>query len=306
MELVTHALLGTAVGFAMRGTTLLPSRACAGLACAGAMFPDIDFVGFLVSPLRFLADWHQAATHSLLMLPIWSLLAAGFYAWWRAAWDRFGAAVLLFSTGVVSHIGLDVLTAYGTMLLYPASAQRFSLGLVYVVDPFFTLAVVLGLMLLLRWRHVPAMLAACSLLGSYLAVAAYAHSRALEIARSTSPRQDMERFDVFPQPFSPINWKLIATDGVHYLVAHVNLLGHPQPVPSFAKPLADIARAFRPPGALEWAPHSLRLPASNPQQQVAAAVDGFAFRSLSPLRDPPGSGHDHRRDRLHLVYRYPV
>jgi inner membrane protein len=271
VELVTHALLGTAVGLAMQGTTVLPRRDCVGLACAGAIFPDIDFVGFLVSPLHFLADWHQGATHSLLLLPVWGLLAAGLYAWWRAAWNRFGAATLLFSAGVASHIGLDLATAYGTMLLYPVSDQRFSLDLLHVVDPFFTLAVVLCLLVLGRWRNMPALLTACSLLVGYLAMAAYAHSRALEIARSTAPK-DLGRFDVFPQPFSPFNWKLIATDGTDHLVAHVNLFGHAQPVPSFAKPLAETAKAFRSPSALEWKLHSLRLPPSSPQELVAARL----------------------------------
>jgi inner membrane protein len=271
VELVTHALLGAAVGLSMRGISVVPRRDCVGLACTGAIFPDVDFVGFLISPLRFLADWHQAATHSLLLLPLWGLLAAGLYAWWRAAGARFGAAVLLFSAGVASHIGLDVLTAYGTMLLYPASDQRFSLSLLYVVDPYFTSAVVLGLLALQRWPRGPAALTACLLLGGYLALAAYSHLRAFEIARSTSP-EGMERVDVFPQPFSPFNWKLIATDGTDHLVAHVNLFGHPQPVPSFAKPLGEIVKAFRSPSALEWKLHSLRLPASSPQELVAARL----------------------------------
>jgi len=268
LELVTHALLGAAVGLATRTITTLPQRDCVGLASTGAVFPDVDFLGFLISPLRFLSDWHQAATHSLLLIPIWALLAAGLYAWRRAAWGRFGAAALLFSAGVASHIGLDALTAYGTMLLYPATDQRFSLGLLYVVDPFFTMAVILGLLALQRWPHAPALLTACSLLGGYLAVAAYAQSRALEIARSTSPK-DLGRFDVFPQPFSPFNWKLIATNGIDHLVAHVNLLGHPQPIPSFAKPLVKTAEAFRAPGTLDWRSHSLRLPPSTPQALVA-------------------------------------
>ena len=39
-----------------------------------AAFPDVDFIGFLIDPLRYLAYWHQGLTHSLLLLPLWSLL----------------------------------------------------------------------------------------------------------------------------------------------------------------------------------------------------------------------------------------
>jgi len=242
-----------------------------GLACIGAMFPDIDFLGFLVSPLRFLADWHQAATHSLLLLPIWGMLAGGLYAGWRASPGRFGAAALLVSMGLATHVGLDVMTAYGTMLLYPLSVQRFSLNLLYVIDPFFTLIVTVGLVALYRWRRLPAGLTASFLMGGYLALVTYAHAQALDVARS-APAQGMERWDVFPQPFSPFNWKLIATNGVDHHVAHVNLLGHPSLVPSFFQPWASTASAYRPPETLMWGPHSLRPPASSAHGPVAARL----------------------------------
>jgi inner membrane protein len=58
----------------------------------------------------------------------------------------------------------------------------------------------------------------------------------------------------FPQPFSPLNWKLIASSGTQHLQAHVNLAGHRPLVPAWPalRPLHDIAAAFRPPAALEW------------------------------------------------------
>jgi inner membrane protein len=294
VELVTHALLGTAAGLAMRGTTRLPHRDCVSLACAGALFPDIDFLGFLVSPLLFLAHWHQAATHSLLLIPLWGGIAGGLYSQWRSSPDRLAAAALLFSVGVATHVCLDLLTAYGTMLLYPISNQRFSLNLLYVIDPLLTMAVGAGLLALLHWRRVPAFLAASSLAGGYLALTAYAHAQALELARS-APADGMVRWDVFPQPFSPFNWKLIATNGIDHQVAHVNLLGHPSLVPSFLEPWAASASAFRPPAALTWSQHSLRPPASDPQRQVAQRLwldtrfEPFRRFATHPAIDDPST-----------------
>lgn len=269
MELVTHAVLGAAVGLAMRRATPLPTRDGVVLACAGAAFPDLDFVGFLVSPLRFLADWHQGATHSLLLLPLWGLIAASLYAGWRRTWQGFGAALLLFCAGAASHVGLDATTAYGTMLLYPATSRRFSLDLLYVVDPFFTLSVLLAAAVLQRWRPAAALPVACAVVGGYLALAAQNKVLAREIARNSGPPA-FTRFDVYPQPYSPFNWKLIATDGVDHVVSDVNLLGHPPLVPAFAGALRASAQAFRPPGTLAWTPRSRRLA---PSDAAAATAD---------------------------------
>jgi len=60
--------------------------------------------------------------------------------------------------------------------------------------------------------------------------------------------------DALPQPFSPFNWKLVATQGTALRVAHVNLVGHPAlvpPLPGLAGWHA-MARAYVPPDRLVW------------------------------------------------------
>ena len=68
MELLTHALLGAGAALASRpARSRMTSRERLLLGAAAAMGPDIDFATFPIDPLRFLADWHQGATHSLLL-----------------------------------------------------------------------------------------------------------------------------------------------------------------------------------------------------------------------------------------------
>jgi inner membrane protein len=259
VELLTHALLGAAVGLALRPLAPLPARHGVALTVAGATFPDADFAGFLVSPLRFLADWHQGPTHSLLLLPLWSLLAAALYATAGRAPRRWKPAGLLFAAGLASHAALDVATAYGTMLLYPISRQRFSLDWLYVVDPFFTALVALGLLALRRAPVLPATATALALLGGYLAVAAWAQARALDAARVAGGAPP-GRVAAFPQPFSPFNWKLIVTEGHAHRVAHINVLGHAPLMPAFTGPLHELAGAYRPAHAARWETHTLNAP----------------------------------------------
>src|SRR4030095_4008976 len=63
---------------------------------------------------------------------------------------------------------------------------------------------------------------------------------------------DRHRVDAIPQPFSPLNWKLVVTQGTGYRVAHVNLAGHPAlvpPLPGLAGWRA-VAQAYVPPDRL--------------------------------------------------------
>jgi len=99
----------------------------------GALAPDMDAIARLWDPMAAIAV-HRTATHSFLGGAIVALLVAGLVWTFRreSFFQLFGVAYL----GVVSHIGLDLLTTFGTAILWPLSNQRFALAQNYVVDPF--------------------------------------------------------------------------------------------------------------------------------------------------------------------------
>lgn len=255
MDILTHALMGAHVAHV--GTPAdrpLSPRERLLLGGLAAAFPDIDFVGFLVDPLRFLAHWHQGPTHSLLLLPFWAALLGASYCGITRRRQAFGEAVAVSSLGLASHIVLDVTIVYGTQVLYPVSDQRFSLGTTFVIDPLFTAINAISLTASLRsdGRRVAAI--GLLLLVVYVGVQGLLRLQALRVASEAARNQVIERgrVDALPQPFSPVNWKLVATQGASLRVAHVNLVGHPALVP----PLPDLAgwhamaRAYAPPDRL--------------------------------------------------------
>ena len=130
MDLLTHALMGAqAARLGADESTRLGARERLLLGAGAAAFPDLDFVGFLVDPLRFLAHWHQGPTHSLLLLPLWALLLGALFSAATRRRQVLGEAVLVCALGLATHLALDLITAYGTQLWYPLSERRFSLGL---------------------------------------------------------------------------------------------------------------------------------------------------------------------------------
>jgi inner membrane protein len=253
-----------------------------------AAFPDVDFIGFLVDPLRFLAYWHQGPTHSLLLLPLWAGLLGAACCGVTRRWQALGEAVAVSSLGLASHIVLDVVTVYGTQVFYPFSDRRVSLGTTFVIDPLFTALVAISLVGGLRRRGRRIAAIGMLLLGVYVGAQWLLRSQALAVAAGAARNQVIEHGPVaaLPQPFSPFNWKLVATQSAGYRVAHLNLVGHAALVPPLPG-LADwhaMARAYLPADRLVWE----RRPLFGDQPEVRALseplwrrVDFAAFRHFA-------------------------
>ena len=112
----------------------------------GAIFPDSDVLRDILSHDRLLiVTWHRSITHSLLMLPLWALLLAGItraFTRWRK-WEAPSFAVLsaIYAVGILSHILLDLVTSFGTMIWSPLKWSRPAWDLLFIVD--FTFAAIL-------------------------------------------------------------------------------------------------------------------------------------------------------------------
>ncbi|MBE0435420.1 MAG: metal-dependent hydrolase [Methylomicrobium sp.] len=259
MDTVTHALFG-----ALSAQTVTPrfkrlshrERLILG-AAAGAL-PDIDFLGFLFNPLVFLADWHQGPTHSLLLLPVWAALAGKAFAWLIKQRNAWREATLIAGLAWLSHILLDLITAYGTQLLSPLSAQRIRLDLVFVIDPVFTGIVLLTLLLSLRLEkpRIAIAITGLTVLVSYVLALALLQRQALNLGKTFTQLQNLNNTQVLalPQPFSPFNWMIIIASGDHYYRAWLNLAGHSPLVPDLPalSRLRAIAESYRAPDKLDW------------------------------------------------------
>jgi inner membrane protein len=254
VDVLTHALLGANSVYATtsgRDRLRLRDRLLIG-GCAAA-FPDLDFAAFPVDPLRFLAEWHQGPTHSLLLLPAWAALIGAIYVAITGRRDLFRASLLASGIALASHIAADLITVYGTALLFPLSSARASLGTTFVIDPVFTAIVLAGLVAAVVTRRPALARIGLAMLVLYVLGQAYLQQRALDAGRASASRHGIavEQLSALPQPFSPFNWKLIVVDGDRYHVSHVNLLGHRPLVPG-TLPFAEVARAYRAPDELNW------------------------------------------------------
>lgn len=106
----------------------------------GALAPDMDAIARLWDPMAAIAV-HRTATHSFLGGGIVALVVAGVV--WGFSRENFLRLFGLAYLGLLSHIGLDLLTTFGTAILWPLSDRRFALAQHYIIDLFIS-ALALG------------------------------------------------------------------------------------------------------------------------------------------------------------------
>ena len=151
MDTITHGILGALIGKAFfapdpprngvswREPPQTPGRVAIVATTLGAIFPDIDvFAGPLAHNSLAIMTWHRNITHSLVILPIWALLLAAITQWLarQIRWPAPGFTDLaaIYAVGLASHIFLDLITAFGTMIRAPLNYARPAWDWVFIVD----------------------------------------------------------------------------------------------------------------------------------------------------------------------------
>jgi inner membrane protein len=260
MDTLTHALAGALIGRATAPRepqrAVLPVGRRMFVGAVAAAFPDVDFVTSYLSPLSYLY-YHRGITHSFLLLPLWAgLLAAIFAAVWRngPGWRSYAAVSAL---ALASHIVLDLITSFGTMIFAPVSDARYALSATFIIDLWFSGIIVAGLLATFAWRRsrAPAV-ASLAILAAYVGFQWVLQQRAIEFGREYARARGIEaaRVSAVPRPVSPFNWTVVVENAGRYRYAHVNLLrkqAPPEPSPE-AGFIARLDAPYRPLDHAVW------------------------------------------------------
>src|ERR1700676_2627418 len=150
MDTITHGIAGALISKAVfRGEDMFASRPInrariiTWSLMLGAIFPDSDMLRefFSHNPLLILT-WHRSITHSLVCMPFFAMALAALTRWfvrWRK-WDApsFAALAGIYAIGILSHIFLDLVTTFGTMIWSPVQWSRPAWDILFIVDFTFT------------------------------------------------------------------------------------------------------------------------------------------------------------------------
>ena len=176
-----------------------------------ALFPDIDYLLFFWNPLEFVAYWHRAETHSLLLAPLWAWLLSKLLI---RLYDWQQPPILLFQiclVGILSHVLIDSLTTFGTQWFAPLSDYQVKWDLLFVIDAYFTLMALITLILIIVFRNSTYRVYSFILPLCYLLLVLLFKQQAYQQLSSHEKRGSKVSSPrvLLPQPLSPFYWHVI-------------------------------------------------------------------------------------------------
>lgn len=226
MDTVTQFALGAAVGVAVLGRRTALWKAALWGGVAGTL-PDLDVFIDHGDPVSNMTT-HRAESHALAWLTLASPLIAGAPAWLHRAdgvpWRRWWFAIWL---ALVTHPLLDMMTVYGTRLGLPFTDFPYAVGSIFIIDPLYTLPLLIGLGVALARRRPTWNTAGLALSSAYLAWSVLAQQHVTTIAAQQARAQGIavERMLVTPGPFNTLLWRIVVVSpGGHYHEAFHALL----------------------------------------------------------------------------------
>ncbi len=236
MDSLSQAALGAAVAVAVMQRRTAVWKAAAFGAVAGTL-PDLDVLISHGDPILDMV-LHRAETHALFWLTLFSLplgWAMAALARERPQWRRWWLAAWL---ALITHPLLDAFTVYGTQLFLPFSNKPVGLGSMFIIDPAYTLPLLLGVLaaVALGRRAAALKLNAAGLVLStaYLGWSAVAQAHVTDVARESLSAQGYkaDRLLVIPTAFNTVLWRVVAVDeaGSAYREGFYSLLDAPAPL----------------------------------------------------------------------------
>ena len=217
MDSLTHIVLSAAAA-----AVFVPAEHRRAALLAGAVLgtlPDLDVVALHAltdDPVELMVR-HRSFTHSLLVLPVFGTML---WAWLRTRGGRVTAAPRAWfwaiQLALVTHPLLDACTVYGTQLLWPLPLRPVMWSAIFIIDPLYTVGLLLACLLAWRWYEDAAarraLVAGLVLSSLYLGFAFYAKwqvERAAESSLAAMGLEDAPRFSV-PMPFNTLLWRVVA------------------------------------------------------------------------------------------------
>ncbi|WP_280540823.1 metal-dependent hydrolase [Chromohalobacter sp. 11-W] len=232
MDSLTQACLGAAIGGTVLGRRLGRKAVIAG-AVLGTL-PDLDVVidyGDAVADYTY----HRGFSHSLWVLGALAVLLTGLA---RAGerWRQISPPIgtwrwgLLFGSCLLTHPMLDAFTTYGTQLWWPMTTPPVSWHSIFIIDPLFTLPLLVGVVATLIKGYSPRLLGwGLTLACFYLTFAVAAQNTVdARIGPSLASQglEDAPRL-VQPTPFNTLLWRVTVVEDDAYYEGVVSLFdGH--------------------------------------------------------------------------------
>jgi inner membrane protein len=305
MDTITQGILGAAASQSLLSRRL--PRGAGLIGAVGGMAPDLDI--FIRSANDPTVSWlfHRHFTHSLIFIPIGGLIAAIPFLLMNRFKDQRKEVILASIIGYATHGLLDAFTSYGTQLFWPFSNYRVAWDWVGIIDPIYSLILLIGVLLTARMKQMSPVRIAFLLSSLYLCFGGWQHHRSLETQRQLAALRghQIEQTRVMPAPGWLLFWRSVYLANGRLYIDGIRTPWFSSPqvleggsadettfedLPASAQANAESRRQFQ---ILNWFAGGWLAPVGNDANAIGDMRITAAVESLTPLwglKFDPSSG----------------
>ena len=212
MDPITHGLAGTAIfnlGFRKHSAfwvLLLSSLA-----------PDFDYITRLWGADVFLR-YHRGITHGILALFIVPIIIGLIFGRKK----NFLYSSFLAFLAYTVHLFMDLTTQYGTRILSPLDWHQYSLDLLFIIDPYVTLGLIISAILCKKINRKASVIALSTIFIfiAYTGGRYYIHGKTTDFLRE---KLDENTYKVCPLPNDFLRWWFVVKSGDEIKVGFADL-----------------------------------------------------------------------------------
>ena len=223
LDPLTQGLLGAAAAQALFTRQLGRTAWIAG--AIGGVLPDADVLIRSAADPLLAIEYHRQFTHSLIFIPIGGAIAATPLLFRAKNRGRRMLVTTAAIAGYATHGLLDACTTYGTQLFWPFSNRRVAWDSISIIDPLFTLVLLIAVIVAaVKRTAVPAVVGLLLCL-AYLTAGAVQRDRAHEVQSllAVSRGDTIVRGEVFPTVGNNIVWRSLYRSGDRFFVDRIRV-----------------------------------------------------------------------------------
>lgn len=212
MDPITHGLAGATIanlGF--------KRKAVIWVLLLSSIAPDFDYITRFWGADIFLR-YHRGITHGILALLIVPIVIGLIFGYRKGFLYYFFIAFL----GYAVHLFMDLTNQYGTRILSPIDWQQYSLDLMFIIDPYITIGLLLSV-ILCRFnpkRAITIALIAIFLFIAYTGGRYYLHGKTRDFLKE---KVDANSYKICPLPNDFLRWWFITRSGDEIKVGFADL-----------------------------------------------------------------------------------
>lgn len=245
MDPISQAALGASLSQSFAKDKSKQRSALVIGALAG-MAPDLDvFIFSTDDPLLFL-EFHRQFTHSLVFIPFGALFCTLIFYPLAKSKLSFVQIYIFSFLGYATHGLLDACTSYGTQLFWPFSSARIAWNTVSIIDPLFTVPILVFILLAAYRKKVRYARMAFAYAVIFLSLGIIQNNRAQTMVHQLAQQRghQVERLQVKPSFANRHVWKLIYEFDGRYYVDAVKLLWNREYIKGTSIQKLDVRRDY--------------------------------------------------------------